>query len=214
MLQVYDKLITADTKTKRYKNGKVSEWTYLRTWNPQNPEKMIWVREEQIVLQLEEVLKRLKIKDPEILKQTMEYLMNVNHGKAHEFNREVGALKQEHTQIQNKLDSIVDLVTEGVLTREEFLRKKTQLRDRQYELSELIKSYDKVDDKLSKKLVDLIGITTNAYETFRDSTIAEKRELLNFMFANLNLNGSNLEYTLAFPFTELAKLTNCPIWRE
>ncbi|WP_425360943.1 hypothetical protein [Candidatus Tisiphia endosymbiont of Stenodema calcarata] len=86
-------------------------------------------------------------------------------------------------------------------------------RDRQYELSELIKSYDKIDDKLSKKLVDLISITTNAYETFRDSTIAEKRELLNFMFANLNLNGSNLEYTLAFPFTELAKLTNCPIWR-
>ncbi|WP_375331665.1 recombinase family protein [Candidatus Tisiphia endosymbiont of Temnostethus pusillus] len=210
---VTDKLITADTKTKRYKNGKVSEWTYLRTWNPQNPEKMIWIREEQIVLQLEEVLKSLKIKDPEILKQTMEYLMNVNHGKAHEFNREVGALKQEHTQIQNKLDSIVDLVTEGVLTREEFLRKKTQLRDRQYELSELIKSYDKVDDKLSKKLVDLISITTNAYKTFRDSTIAEKRELLNFMFANLNLNGSNLEYTLAFPFTELAKLTNCPIWR-
>ncbi|MDR0773752.1 MAG: hypothetical protein LBE72_00180 [Rickettsia sp.] len=139
--------------------------------------------------------------------------MNVNHGKAYELNREVGALKQEHTQIQNKLDSIVDLVTEGVLTREEFLRKKTQLRDRQYELSELIKSYDKVDDKLSKKLVELISITTNAYETFRDSTIAEKRELLNFMFANLNLNGSNLEYTLAFPFTELAKLTNCPIWR-
>ncbi|WP_375333147.1 hypothetical protein [Candidatus Tisiphia endosymbiont of Psammoecus bipunctatus] len=86
-------------------------------------------------------------------------------------------------------------------------------RDRQYELSKLIKSYDKIDDKLSKKLVDLISITTNAYETFRDSTIAEKRELLNFMFANLNLNGSNLEYTLAFPFTELAKLTNCPIWR-
>ncbi len=82
------------------------------------------------------------------------------------------------------------------------------------ELTELIKSYDKIDDKLSKKLVDLIIITTNAYETFRDSTVAEKRELLSFMFANLNLNGSNLKYTLAFPFTELAKLTNCPIWRR
>ncbi|MCC8371384.1 MAG: hypothetical protein LN568_01255 [Rickettsia endosymbiont of Pseudomimeciton antennatum] len=36
------------------------------------------------------------------------------------------------------------------------MRKKTQLKEKQYELTELIKSYDKVDDKLSKKLADLV----------------------------------------------------------
>ncbi len=143
----------------------------------------------------------------------MDYLINVNQGKAHEFNREVGEFKQEHTVIQNKLDRLMDFLVDGSFTREEFLRKKAQLKERQYELSELIKSYDKVDDKLSKKLADLVCISTNAYETFKGSTIAEKRELLNFIFSNLTLEGCKLHYVLAFPFTELQKVANCPEWR-
>ncbi|WP_341793951.1 MULTISPECIES: hypothetical protein [unclassified Rickettsia] len=71
------------------------------------------VREDEVIKQVEDILKSLKIKDPEILKQTMDYLKCVNRGKAHEFNQEVGALKEEHTKIQNKLDSLVDLVADG-----------------------------------------------------------------------------------------------------
>ena len=89
----------------------------------------------------------------------MEYLTIVNDGKKHEFNREVAAFKEEHTKNQNKLDAIVDLLAEGVLIKDEFLRKKEQLKKRQYELTELITSYDKVDDKFSKKLVGLINIS-------------------------------------------------------
>ncbi|QQV74832.1 hypothetical protein H6P87_00374 [Rickettsia tillamookensis] len=76
-----------------------------------------------------------------------------------------------------------------VITGEEFARKKSQLKERQYELNELIKSYDKADDKFSKKLLDFINVMTNAYENFKGSTIDEKREFLNFVFANLELKG-------------------------
>ncbi|MCC8400276.1 MAG: recombinase family protein, partial [Rickettsia endosymbiont of Platyusa sonomae] len=202
-------LITSDTKSKKYENGKISEWTYLRAWSPEYPKKAIWVMEDEILRQIEEVLKTLQIKNPEILKQIMDYLINVNQGKAYEFNLEVGELKQEHTVIQNKLNRLMDFLTDGTLTREEFLHKKAQLKERQYELTELIKSYDKVDDKLSKKLADLISISRNAYETFRGSTIVEKRELLNFIFSNLTLEGCKLHYVLAFPFTELQKVASC-----
>ena len=133
--------------------------------------------------------------------------------KKHKFNRKVAAFKEEHTKNQNKLDAIVDLLAEGVLTKDEFLRKKEQLKERQYELTELIASYDKVDDKFSKKLVSLINISNNAYETFKSSTLDEKRELLNMLLSNLFLNGSTLEFTWAFPFDHMAKLTNCTTWR-
>ncbi|WP_250312096.1 hypothetical protein [Rickettsia endosymbiont of Oedothorax gibbosus] len=106
----------------------------------------------------------------------------------------------------------MDFLADGTLTREEFLHKKAQLKERQYELIELIKSYDKVDDKLSKKLADLISISTNAYETFKGSTIVEKREFLNFIFSNLTLEGCKLHYVLAFPFTKLQKVANCAEW--
>ena len=123
-------------------------------------------------------------------------------------------LKQEHAQLQNKLDSLIDLIADGVLTREEFARKKSQLKDRQYEISGLLASYDRVDDKFSKKLVSLINITTNALETFKGSNLKEKREFLNFVFANLSLKGCKLQYDWVFPFSELAKLTNCTTWRR
>ncbi|NBU53331.1 MAG: recombinase family protein [Alphaproteobacteria bacterium] len=208
------RLVTSDTKTKKYANGKVAEWTYLRTSDPDNPEKKLWVREDEITKQLEDILQNLGIKNPDILKQVIEYLMNVNEGKKHNFNREISTLKQEHTSIQNKLDNLIDLVADGILTREEFLHKKNKLKERQYELSDLLKSYDRVDDKFSKKLIGLINISSQAYETFKGSTVNEKRELLNFIFANLELKGRKLCYTLAFPFSEFEKINNCTTWRR
>ncbi|WP_342270446.1 hypothetical protein [Rickettsia endosymbiont of Orchestes rusci] len=90
------------------------------------------VREDEVIKQVEDILKSLKIKDPEILKQTMDYLKDINRGRADEMSGEVKALREEHTKIQNKLDSLVDLVADGVLTREEFLRKKSRERSRQF----------------------------------------------------------------------------------
>ncbi|WP_341789819.1 hypothetical protein [Rickettsia endosymbiont of Polydrusus tereticollis] len=110
---VTGKLVTADTKTKKYKNGEVAEWTYLRTWNPDDPTKIMWVKEDDVIKQVEDILKGLKIKDPKILKQTTDYLKGINHGKAYEHNREIAELKEEHTKIQNKLDSYMDLVADG-----------------------------------------------------------------------------------------------------
>ena len=55
----------------------------------------------------------------------------------------------------------------------------------------------------------LITLASYPHETFKGSTIAEKRELLNFIFSNLTLEGCKLHYVLAFPFTELQKVANC-----
>jgi hypothetical protein len=143
----------------------------------------------------------------------MEYLTVVNSGKKHEFDREVAALKEEHSKIQNKLDKLLDFLAKGVLTKDEFLAKKEQLKERQYELTDLLATYDRVDDQFSKKLATLINITNNAYETFKGSTISEKREMLNFIFSNLSLKGCKVHYSLVFPFTELEKLANCSEWR-
>jgi site-specific DNA recombinase len=40
------KVVTAYTKVKTYGNGRKAEYTYLMCWNPENPAKKLWVREE------------------------------------------------------------------------------------------------------------------------------------------------------------------------
>ncbi|ABE04748.1 hypothetical protein A3306_05610 [Rickettsia bellii] len=69
----------------------------------------------------------------------------------------------------------------------------------------------RIDDKLFKKLLDFINITTNVYEIFKGSTIQEKRGFLNFVFANLQLKGGKLDYSLAFPFDKMQKIEGCPM---
>lgn len=43
------RIVTSDTKKKVYPSGKIGEWVYLRVWNPKNPEKTMFVKEEKII---------------------------------------------------------------------------------------------------------------------------------------------------------------------
>ncbi len=99
-----------------------------------------------------------------------------------------------------------------VLDKAEFETKKKKLKDRQYEIDELIHSFDEADDKFSNCLIDLINIATGALDDFKGSDVTRKRELLNFVFQNLQLRGKKLEYTMRYPFSEFAKCSKLEEW--
>ena len=113
-----------------------------------------------------------------------------------------------------KLDRLVDLRLEGEITKEEFEAKKNRLKDSQYELDQLILSYDEADDKFTKTLCSLLTVASNSDKIWTGSTIPEKRELLNFVFANLQLEGATLCYTLRKPFDKMLEGANCLDWRR
>ena len=108
----------------------------------------------------------------------------------------------------------MDLHLEGKITKEEFESKKSQIKDKQYELDSLILTYDKADDKFTKKLCALLTIASDSDKIWTGSTISEKRELLNFVFANLQLKGATLCYTLRKPFDNMLNQADCIKWRE
>ncbi|MFP3018554.1 MAG: hypothetical protein ACEY3E_06750, partial [Candidatus Tisiphia sp.] len=57
-------MVTSEIHSKTYPNGKVDEWIYLATWDPQNLDKKIYIREDEVLKQIEEVFKRIGIKRP------------------------------------------------------------------------------------------------------------------------------------------------------
>lgn len=206
---VTGRLVSPDSKTKTYANGTSCTWAYLRTWNPADIGKTIWVRESEVIEKIEKVLKGLKIKDPQLLQHATDYLRNTNNDMRQEHNRQVGVLKQEHTKIRNKLDSFMDLVADGVISREDYLNRKSGLMERKYELDDLLKNHDKFDDVFAEKLVSLINISSEAHKIFAGGNLNEKREFLNLVFANLKLKGYKLDYSLRFPFCQMEKVANC-----
>jgi site-specific DNA recombinase len=207
------RVVTGDTKTRKYVNGNTAQWTYLRCWNPDQPEKIMWVREEEIIKQVEDIISRLGIREKEFLDTTIEYMKEMNRLKKEHHTIEVAQLKKEHTEIQAKLDRLMDLRLNDELTKEEFESNKRRLKDRQYELTDLINTYDKADDEFTKRMEWLLTLTHKAPELWAGSTISQKRELLNFLFANLKLKGATLCYELRKPFDDFLDGTDCPKWR-
>ncbi|MDE3015739.1 MAG: recombinase family protein [Pseudomonadota bacterium] len=208
------KTISAERHSKTYQHGGRDEWIYLSSWNPDDPKKKVWVREEQVLEQVEAALETLAIKNEKLLQNITSHIFQTNESKKAFHIKQTAVLKKEHTEIEEKLDKLLDLMMEKVISKEEFEAKKRRLKDRQYEIDDLIRSYDEADDAFTNRLIDLLNLSAGALDRFRGSNFAEKRDLLNFVFLNLKLKGKKLEYSMRFPFSEFAKCDDIVKWSE
>jgi hypothetical protein len=206
------RIATAETHRRTYQNGGTGEWTYIAVYNPDKPDKKMWVREEEVIAQAEEALATLKISEPETLVALTSYLQQTNEEKKRFHRQHTASLKKEHTEIEERLDKLVDLLMDKVLDKVEFEAKKKKLKDRQYDIGELIRSFDVADDVYTKRLLALINLASGALDIFKGSDADQKREFLNFVFQNLQLRGKKLEYSMRYPFSEFAKCSRIEEW--
>lgn len=208
---VSGKTVTADTKSRTYKNGNTAEWTYLRCWNPENPEKKLWVREEVILSQVEKVFQDLHIPEP-TLNNVIAYIRDTGNSEKQFFKRQVEELQKAQTRIQTRLDQLVDLLLDGVIDRDEYGRKKLHLESEQEDNDDKLKSYRAGDNGFKEALIALVSLCSNAHELFRSSTIEKKRLLVKLVFANLEMKGEKLDYALNRPFDMFIKTSDCSEW--
>jgi site-specific DNA recombinase len=68
---VTGRMITAETHTKKYANGRTGQWTYLGSFEPENPTKKIWVREDEVLAEVKSILEGMSIKNEAILSNIM-----------------------------------------------------------------------------------------------------------------------------------------------
>jgi hypothetical protein len=68
-------------------------------------------------------------------------------------------------------------------------------------------------DFLSRELCNtphVMRLAKKPWDLFRSSEVDEKRQLLNFVFQNLHLEGKKMVVTLAEPFNLFIEANNCP----
>ncbi|HSQ97142.1 MAG TPA: recombinase family protein, partial [Rickettsiales bacterium] len=68
------------------------------------------------------------------------------------------------------------------------------------------------DEQFGITLTSLVSLASKAYEIFESSKIEEKRQLINFMFSNLRLNGTELKFSLKQPFNLMVNLSSWINW--
>ncbi len=205
------RLVTASEQKKTYKSGGTASWTYLRCWKPDDPDKKMWVREEKVLAQVEEVLKGLRV-EPELLTFLQGYLRQTEQSERGFVRRQIGEWQREHTKLQNRLDTLMDLLLDGTIERAEFEDKKAKIRTDQIGLEDNIAGARAGDDSFKDSMLTMLSLASEAYELFKTSNTALRRELVNRVFANLKLDGGKLRYSLREPFDRMFNLTNreCP----
>ena len=171
----------------------------------------IIVKEEVIIEQIKSTIKKLVI-PKELLEEFQQHMLASHEAKKQYHNGKIESLNKEYQFIQSKLETLLDMRISQSITENEYDRKASELKQRQYEINEQQKQYTVADEQFAITLSYLINLASRAYELFESSKVAQKRQLLGFLLSNLTLRGKKLDYTLKNPFNLFPAIQNRSRW--
>lgn len=205
------RMVTADHKVKKLASGGTASWTYLRCWKPEEPAKIMYVREDKVIDQVEHALRRLTIPQ-EVMDWLQGYLRTLDGTEREFLRRQTAELKREYEKVQARLDGLMDLLMDGAINRGDFDRRRAGFRERQVEIEAQLASHRAGDDGFKDALLGLLELSRSAIRMWDGSQIEQKRQLAGLLFENLRLEGGKLCYDLRKPFCWFAECREVAEW--
>jgi hypothetical protein len=86
------------------------------------------------------------------------------------------------------------------------------LKERQTEIALRIEQHQKGEGDFRTTLESLISLASRAAELFERSKTEQKRQLLAFVFSNLQLRGKKLEFSMRSPFDLMVNRASYSSW--
>ena len=197
------KAVTCDLKKGKY--------VYLICFDPTNPSKKMWIKEEVVLDQIKDAFKSIQVPS-NILFQIMDHLKNSHESEKDFHHQSIKSLHKESEDIAKKQDRLTDLLLDESITKDVYNNKLSQLINRQHEVNQLLEQHHKGNEQFKIAISSLITLASHAYDLFDNSTIDEKRQLLGYTFSNLELDGSTLRFSLRKPFNLFANLASSQEW--
>lgn len=190
---------------------KKNKYTYLFCTQHRGKCGALRVREEVVSEQVKDVLKSLKIPQ-DLLIDFKEYLRTTNEAE-YKFHQD--AIREVMAKIEKVKARIKGAYIDKLdkrITDEEFDIFNKDFRQEQENLEVELVMHSKADKEFYLTITNLLDISTRAFELYESSKLEQKRQLLNFMFSNLKLDGKKLVFNLKKPFDVLVGLTKTQDW--
>jgi site-specific DNA recombinase len=105
----------------------------------------------------------------------------------------------------------IDPLSRGI-TQDDYDKKARELKERQAEIAAQIEQHQHGDGEYRTTLESLISLASRAAELFERSKIEQKRELIAFVFSNLQLSGKKLDFSLRSPFDLMVNRADHSSW--
>ncbi|MDD5639295.1 MAG: hypothetical protein PHR47_00615 [Candidatus Pacebacteria bacterium] len=89
-----------------------------------------------------------------------------------------------------------------------------ECEERRTEIAMKIRQLDNCDKKYYITANTILSLTQRAPQIFENSEIEEKRQILNFVFLNLQLDGKELVFKAKTPLAEVSACNNHHEWGD
>lgn len=124
-----------------------------------------------------------------------------SYDSEHQFSQaQRDRLKKEQSQVQQRISKLYDDHYDGNITADFFNKKLKEYKDKEQEITKEMERYVVKDTHAHVTANTVLSLASRARDIFESSEVDEKRQLLNFVFQNLELKGKKLSVTLREPF--------------
>ncbi len=190
---------------------KKQKYTYLRPTKTKGLCDCATLREEVITEQLEGAFKSLHVSEP-LLAKLKDHLKQSASAEQDFHTAAIAQLQKDYNTVSTKLHNALDMRLEGSITKEEYDAIVPELRAHQEDLNRRLQRHTKADEQFAMTVNRLLELASRAYDLFLSSEMDEKRQLIGFVFSNLQIRGKNLEYSMRKPFDAMANARTYPEW--
>lgn len=157
------------------------------------------IREEQVESVLQSVFEHLRFSESE--NQVLRREIKRRYAQANTFKESgIRAFQLQLEQIRNRLSNLTDAYIDGVLDKEAYLEKKNGLIKEERAVGERLQRLERNGDKILAQVEKFLELVNCAYESYKLAKADEKRDLVEMLTSNLEVEGKNLIVKLNYPF--------------
>ena len=192
---------------------KKSKYVYYSCTNGKGTCKKEWVREEELIDPMLDYLDRIQLPDDLIAKIT-DYLKKSFESEQEFYKQTHENLRKELDQIQHRISRFVDGHLDGKIDGDIYEQKLKEYKTRQLELTSLMAAHVDADKASLITVKTVLDLAKRAKEIYESSKVDEKRQILNFLFSNLEMKDKKAIITLREPFDKLVAVSDHPMCRK
>jgi site-specific DNA recombinase len=197
--------ITGDIKKNKY--------VYYSCTNGKGICKKECVREEELLSPMLEYLDKIKISD-DLIEKIVDYLKKSFEAEQEFYKQTHENLRKELDQVQNRISRLVDSHLDGKIDGDIYEKKLNEYKKRQQEITFLMAAHVDADKASLITVKTVLDLAKRAKEIYESSKVDEKRQILNFLFSNLEMKDKKAIITLREPFDRLIAVSDHPMCRK
>lgn len=148
------------------------------------------------------------------IKKIADYLKKSFEAEQEFYKQPHENLRKELGQVQNRISRLVDAHLDGKLDGDIYEQKLNKYKKRQHEITSHMDAHVDADKASLISVKTVLDLAKRAKEIYESLKADEKRQILNFLFSNLEMKDKKAIITLLEPFDKLTAVSDHPMCQK